>query len=648
MIAVAQLADHHSRHGFLLMRRNVLFSARAQFVQALRLLAQALDAQYQTAAHSEALSAGLRALEESNDFIPRGAQLEADLDISMIVASHRTPVLKDQPEPLPPSIVALQRYYTYAQEKLGGGVSRGPSASMALYGLGRVHAAIARQERQTLAAGEPHAIVFYQAALMADPRNFLAANELGVLLARWGRLAPARDMLAHAVSISPRPEVWHNLAVIHERLGELAAAEEARRQAAESRQRLKMSGADHSTSQAGTVRWLSPGQFAKTAELVPAAPSSTTPSHDRQTRAASGQTSAAEIKLCQALGPAAPCPIAGVDCAAWGCCGDVGWAAAGPIGWQEFAQGEYVGHARTQHVSEYRLRVDDQLEFIYLLTRTETTGPYRLEVGDEIRVEAFADPGLSRDLMVQPDGTITLRLLGQVRAKGQSVADLREALEQQYRQYYREPAITVTPLKVNTRLEDLRSTVDARAGTGGQRAQVRVTPEGTVSLPGIGSVMVQGMTLDEARLEVNERYRSFVQGIEITPVLVSRAPRYVFVVGEVRSPGRFTLEGPTTATQAIALAGGWNVGANVRQVVVFRRGDDWRLLATMLDLRGALYGKNPCPPDEIWLNDSDVVIVPKSPILVADDFIELVFTRGIYGVAPFNISFSWSSLLNTL
>jgi polysaccharide export outer membrane protein len=66
-------------------------------------------------------------------------------------------------------------------------------------------------------------------------------------------------------------------------------------------------------------------------------------------------------------------------------------------------------------------------------------------------------------------------------------------------------------------------------------------------------------------------------------------------------------------------------------------------MATMLDLRGALYGHRPCPADEIWLNDSDIVVVPKSPILVADDIINLVFTRGIYGVVPFqgvNVNFA--------
>lgn len=334
--------------------------------------------------------------------------------------------------------------------------------------------------------------------------------------------------------------------------------------------------------------------------------------------------------------PAAPCPILGVDCAAGGCC-DPPWSATCPATpFDLYAQGEYVGHDRTVHVSEYRLRVDDQLEFVYRLTREETLHPYELNVGDEIRVESFTDPDLSRDLVIQPDGSITLRLLGQVRATRHTVAQLREVIDQLYRKYYRDPSITVTPLKVNTKLEDLRATVDSRYGQGGQTRLARVTPEGTIQLPVVGSVPVQGLTLDELAAEITRRYLDQIEGIEVTPVLIARAPRYVYVVGEVRLPGRFSLEGPTTVMQAIALAGGWNIGANLNQVVIFRRGDDWRLLATMLDVRGALYGKRPCPADEIWLNDADVVLVPKSPILVCDDAINLLFTRGLYGLLPTN------------
>ena len=94
------------------------------------------------------------------------------------------------------------------------------------------------------------------------------------------------------------------------------------------------------------------------------------------------------------------------------------------------------------------------------------------------------------------------------------------------------------------------------------------------------------------------------------------------------------MTGPTTVMQSVALAGGWNVGGNLRQVVVFRRTDDWRLMATKIDIRGGLYGEKPCPADELFLRDSDIVLVPKSPILRMDDAINLVLTRGIYSLIP--------------
>lgn len=347
------------------------------------------------------------------------------------------------------------------------------------------------------------------------------------------------------------------------------------------------------------------------------------------------------------LSPAAPHCVHGIDCVEGGPCAELGWGAVGPIPWQAFAQGEYVGHERLAHVPVYRLRVDDSLEFVYRVTRDEQKNPYQINVGDELKLESLTDPQLNRELVVvQPDGSITLRLLGQVVATGRTFPELQSEVEEAYRKYYKDPSITITPLKINTKLEDLRVTINGKAGFGPQIYAAKVTPEGTVQLPVVGSIPAQGLSLMEFKRELDERYSIEIEGIEVMPVLRERAARYVFVVGEVRTPGRFTLTGPTTAMQAISMAGGWGVGANLRQVVVFRRGDDWRLMATMLDLRGALYAKQPCPSDEIWLNDSDIVVVPKSPILVLDDWISLVFTRGLYGVAPFTASYNFSQLTN--
>jgi polysaccharide biosynthesis/export protein len=352
------------------------------------------------------------------------------------------------------------------------------------------------------------------------------------------------------------------------------------------------------------------------------------------------------IRLCQALSPADPCPIPAVDCTK-GCtlCDEMGWRALGPVaGFQEFAQGEYVGRARLPHVPTYRLRVDDVLDFVFRVTRNEIPDAYEINVGDEVTVESATDKEIKRTLVVLPDGTIILPLLGQVRAAHMSIPQLRDELEKAYQKFYKVPSITVTPTKVDTKLEDLRYTVGGRSGFGGQVRSGRVTPEGTIQLPAIGSVPAQGLTLDEFKQELDERFAERVEGIEVTPVLTARAPRFVYVLGEVKNPGRYPLDAPTTVMQAIATAGSWNNGAHINNIVVFRRAEDWRLIATVLDLRAAMLGRRPCPGNEIWVSDADLIIVPKSKILRTDNYIELLFTKGLYGIIPFSGSVSFTNL----
>ncbi|MBM4001206.1 MAG: sugar ABC transporter substrate-binding protein [Planctomycetes bacterium] len=311
------------------------------------------------------------------------------------------------------------------------------------------------------------------------------------------------------------------------------------------------------------------------------------------------------------------------------------------IPFQAFLQGEYIGPHRLSHVPEYRLRVGDQIEFVFRKTVEPSQDAYRLNVGDQIRVQSYVDANLDTTVTIQPDGMITLRLLHQVRAAGRTIDELESGLERLYQEFYKQPSITVTPVLLETKLNELRASVDSRQGFGGQSRRATVTPDGMIQLPGLGSVPAQGLTVDELKGEIDARYGELVHGMEVTPVLVQIAPRFVYVLGEVKNSGRYEMAGPTTVMQAIALAGGWNVGGNLRQIVLFRRGDDWRLMATRIDVRGALYGKRPCPADELWVRDSDVLVIPKQPVQVADDFIQLVFTQGIYRVLP-NPSINWA------
>ncbi|MFG0255430.1 MAG: polysaccharide biosynthesis/export family protein, partial [Rhodopirellula sp. JB053] len=198
-----------------------------------------------------------------------------------------------------------------------------------------------------------------------------------------------------------------------------------------------------------------------------------------------------------------------------------------------------------------------------------------------------------------------------------------------------DPAIDVTPVRTNTLAEDIRAAVGGLGGFTAQAITVTVMPDGHIRLPGIGGVNVQGFTLEQLKREINLRYAEVVVGLEVEPILTQQAPHFVYVLGQVGQPGRQELTAPTTVLGAIAAAGGHLPGGNLRQVVIFRRAEDWRLISTMLDLNGAIRGKRPTPADEIWLRDGDVVIVPERPIQVFNNFVNQVFTEGIYGIIPF-------------
>ncbi|MEM7457409.1 MAG: polysaccharide biosynthesis/export family protein [Planctomycetota bacterium] len=204
-----------------------------------------------------------------------------------------------------------------------------------------------------------------------------------------------------------------------------------------------------------------------------------------------------------------------------------GWTDQHLVPFEAFAYGEYVGPYRTPHLPEYRIRIGDQLEFIYMLTRDRSAEPYKFYVGDVISISSNTDVSLNvEEVEILSDGTISLDLIGQVVTAGKTVSDLQDELNEKYEEFVKKPGIVVRVVQSDTPLQDLRDAVDARAGQGGQARIVQVTPDGTFSLPLIGNVPAIGLSLDEVRREVNARYRMALRGgggIEVTPALLQRA-----------------------------------------------------------------------------------------------------------------------------
>lgn len=257
--AVVRRADMRVRHGFQLAQRGALYSARSEYVAALQLIAQANDAEQSNQYFSTALAAGLAALKESSDFVRQNPR-KPHTDVAAIVGRHRTSILKDGPGMALTPRAAAQRYYTYAQEQLAIAAAGETTGAMALFGLGKVAIDPAGNRGSQALERTAQAMTLYQASLLADPRNYRAANELGVLVADSGGLPRARELFVSSVSLSPQPATWRNLAVVHARLGEKQLADAAGAQAVA----LEQAGVTNSPS----VKWVDPATFSRTVPVT--------------------------------------------------------------------------------------------------------------------------------------------------------------------------------------------------------------------------------------------------------------------------------------------------------------------------------------------------------------------------------------------
>jgi tetratricopeptide (TPR) repeat protein len=282
MEKISTQADQQVRHGFELANRGACFAARAEFTAALRLITQGLDNDQGTTVHSQALSAGLTALKEAQDFIPPGGKLEGELDLLPIVAGHSTPVLKNVPGQQLQAMRALKQYHTFAQTELARAAGQELSASIALGALGKLHAALAAKANPEVPAPEAKAIVFFQAAILVCPKNYMAANDLGVLLAHSGDYLGARRMLEHSVLVCRCPENLNNLSVVYRQVGEPRLADLAveKAQVARATEIARLKNAN--LSDGGKVQWVDPTALAQSSGRWDDSPSKPAPAAGQQ------------------------------------------------------------------------------------------------------------------------------------------------------------------------------------------------------------------------------------------------------------------------------------------------------------------------------------------------------------------------------
>jgi polysaccharide export outer membrane protein len=144
---------------------------------------------------------------------------------------------------------------------------------------------------------------------------------------------------------------------------------------------------------------------------------------------------------------------------------------------------------------------------------------YRIRAYDELRIDVYGEPELSRtDLPVSPTGHVLLPLVGEVVARGLTPAELSQRIASGLRTYIREPAVAVNVTEFTSE---------------------RVTVQGSVRMPGVFPAMDRMSLMDAIAL--GQGLNDFSKEDEI---LVFREQ------GDQRFVARFDL-GPIQAGQAV-------------------------------------------------------------------------------------------------
>jgi polysaccharide export outer membrane protein len=163
--------------------------------------------------------------------------------------------------------------------------------------------------------------------------------------------------------------------------------------------------------------------------------------------------------------------------------------------------------------------------------------------------------------------------------------------------------------------------------------------DGSTSLPMIGSVVLDGLTVNQANRWLTSLYRRYLRQPELNLRVAQPRPLQVSVVGQVETPGLYLLspggEGSTvegkeksipglpTVVTAIQKAGGITLNANLSDVRLQRRlpGDRSQLRETQLNLAALLQKgdkrQNP------FLFDGDTIVITRAPAPPPDEVLEL-------------------------
>ena len=88
-------------------------------------------------------------------------------------------------------------------------------------------------------------------------------------------------------------------------------------------------------------------------------------------------------------------------------------------------------------------------KFLQLSEAAKRTQEYRIVPGDQLTTRCYYNPQLDEEVLVRPDGNISLSLVGEVHAAGKTASQLSDEITQKYAQYFVKPTAIVIVRQFN-------------------------------------------------------------------------------------------------------------------------------------------------------------------------------------------------------
>ena len=137
-----------------------------------------------------------------------------------------------------------------------------------------------------------------------------------------------------------------------------------------------------------------------------------------------------------------------------------------------------------------------------------------------------------------------------------------------------------------------------------------VSPDGTVTIEGVGPIKLGGLSVSEATSRLKSKLGQYYADCQVSLSVGETRTIQVQVLGEVVMPGSYAISSLATAFNALYAAGGISEVGTVRNIKVYRSG---RTIAT-IDVYD--YLMNGTLASNVRLQDNDVIIVGTYDCLV--------------------------------